>query len=207
MYYNKESEKINQLLKANNKKQIWEYIKRNSKYRRDVEGPSKKEWERFVEGMENDRREKRVEDIGGDNYLSLDTRDLDGEITKEEITKGAMRMKGNKAAGLDLVQGKLWKEILRMDKYIDLMVKIFNRMWKSNEIPENWKMAEVVPIYKNKGKREDPNNYRKISLLPAIMKLYTGILANRLIEWAEKFNVIAKWQNGFRRNRRITRRY
>ena len=69
-------------------------------------------------------------------------------------------MRGQKAIGEDLVQGRIWMELLKEDKYMDIMIKIFNKMFESKTIPERWKLAEVVPIYKNKGLKEDPNNYR-----------------------------------------------
>ena len=76
-------------------------------------------------------------------------------------------------------------------------------MLVKNKIPERWKLAEVVTIYKLKGKRDDPRNYRNISILSSLMKLYTGILAERLRKWAEKFKILSRWQNGFRKNRRL----
>ena len=54
---------------------------------------------------------------------------------------------------------------------------------KKNRIPDRWKLAEVVPIYKLKGRKEDPENYRNISILSALklvwgpvfyLDIYTG---------------------------------
>ena len=171
--------------------------------KREGEGPRKREWEKFMEENGRDVREGNMEYMRDVNYITIETRELDGEITKEEVRLGAKRIKGNKAVGTDLVQGRIWKELLKVDSYIELVAKLFNKMYKNEMFPERWKVAEVVPIYKNKGKRGDPCNYRNISILSALMKLYTGILANRLNVWAEKYNIVSKWQNGFRRNKRI----
>lgn len=40
---------------------------------------------------------------------------------------------------------------------------IFERSWRTGELPENWKKAHVIPVF-NKGKKEDPGNYRLASL-------------------------------------------
>jgi len=40
---------------------------------------------------------------------------------------------------------------------------IFERSWRTGEMPEDWRKANVIPIFK-KGKKEDPGNYRPVSL-------------------------------------------
>ncbi|PKU42259.1 rna-directed dna polymerase from mobile element hypothetical protein [Limosa lapponica baueri] len=40
---------------------------------------------------------------------------------------------------------------------------IFERSWRTGEVPEDWREANVTPVFK-KGKKEDPGNYRPVSL-------------------------------------------
>ena len=47
----------------------------------------------------------------------------------------------------------------------------------------------------------NPENYRPISLINVILKLFTLILLNRLAHWCETNNIIPEWQVGFRENR------
>lgn len=54
---------------------------------------------------------------------------------------------------------------------------------------------------KLKGPRNDPNNYRGIALVSCLLKLFTSILANRLVTWADENQIIPEHQNGFRRGR------
>ena len=56
--------------------------------------------------------------------------------------------------------------------------------------------ALIVPIYK-KGNTADPGNYRGISLLGCMTKLFTSILNKRLISWAENNDVITDAQVWF----------
>ena len=65
--------------------------------------------------------------------------------------------------------------------------------------PSKLKMGKVVPIHK-KGNRHDPNNYRPISLLSAINKIIEKVLYKRLYEFFEKFNIIFRYQFGFRQD-------
>ena len=40
---------------------------------------------------------------------------------------------------------------------------IFERSWRTEEVPEDWRKANVTPVFK-KGKKDDPGNYRPVSL-------------------------------------------
>ena len=60
-------------------------------------------------------------------------------------------------------------------------------------------MGDILPIYKNKGSVNLPENYRPITLLSCLGKLFTSILNNRLNKFAEKYEIICHNQAGFRR--------
>ncbi|KAJ7406741.1 rna-directed dna polymerase from mobile element jockey-like [Pitangus sulphuratus] len=60
---------------------------------------------------------------------------------------------------------------------------IFERSWESREVPTEWKLGNVVPIFK-KGKKEDPGNYRPVSLTSVpgkvMEKIILGSIEKRL---------------------------
>ena len=60
----------------------------------------------------------------------------------------------------------------------------------------------VVSLYEGKGNLNIPGNYRGISLLSILGKIYTGIMAERLQGWVEKEHKISELQSGFRKGRR-----
>ena len=68
-------------------------------------------------------------------------------------------------------------------------------------MPEEWKEAIIVPIYK-KGDKTDCNNYRGISQFPTTYKIVSNILLSRLIPYKEE--VIGDHQCRFRRSRSTT---
>ena len=47
-------------------------------------------------------------------------------------------------------------------------------------MPEDWKSAVIVPLYKGKGERSKCKNYRSISMLSVVEKIYAGILVDRV---------------------------
>ena len=68
------------------------------------------------------------------------------------------------------------------DDIVEPLSIIFERSWKTGEVPEDWRKASITPIFK-KGKKEDPGNYRPVSLTSIL-----GKLTEQLIKQAEEKN-------------------
>jgi hypothetical protein len=64
-------------------------------------------------------------------------------------------------------------------------------------------VRENDDIYKGKGDKQDPANYRGISVLSALLKVYTGVLARRLNDSIERRGAISECRMGFRKGRRM----
>ena len=65
--------------------------------------------------------------------------------------------------------------------------------------PSNLKIAKVIPIFKN-GDSKSINNYRPISILSTLNKIFEKILYARLVDYIEKFDLFYKYQFGYRTN-------
>ena len=63
--------------------------------------------------------------------------------------------------------------------------------------PQAWNVSPAMPLHKS-GHRTDPMNYRIIAFMCALCKAYDGALAERLTDWAKKFNILAPTQYGYR---------
>ena len=61
---------------------------------------------------------------------------------------------------------------------IDWLLRIFNRCIGSGVVPEDWKTASIVPVYKVKGGRRECTNYRGISVLSMPEKIYGRVFQN-----------------------------
>ncbi len=75
---------------------------------------------------------------------------------------------------------------------------ILNLSFSTGVVPEQLKMAKVVPVYKS-GDKMSCDNYRPISLLNTFSKIMEKIVANRIITFLNDNNLISKWQFGFRK--------
>ena len=82
------------------------------------------------------------------------------------------------------------------DDALEVILQVLNQCWEQEILPDDLEEANVVTLYK-KGKVEDPANYRPISLLNSLYKIYASILEIRLADSID--NRISKNQYGFRR--------
>jgi len=73
---------------------------------------------------------------------------------------------------------------------------IFERSWRSGEVPENWRKANATPVFK-KGKKEDPGNYRPVSLTSIPGNVMEHLILEVIIKEVEEKKVIRSSQHGF----------
>ena len=74
---------------------------------------------------------------------------------------------------------------------------LFNRCLLAKTQPREWKSAIVVPIFKGKGCPAEPSNYRPISLVNGIAKVYESIVSRQFYSFVEKHKLISENQFGF----------
>lgn len=86
---------------------------------------------------------------------------------------------------------------------ISPLTDLVNLSFRHGKFPDALKLAKVVPIYKN-GDQNDPTNYRPISLLPVISKIYETAIKTRISDFFECNHLFTPNQFGFRKKKSTT---
>ena len=119
-------------------------------------------------------------------------------INKEELIKMFKELKEKRSCGHDNISSKALKQLAPEILY---PIKILSdKMFEECKFPEPWKLAKIIPLHK-KGAKDDLNNYRPISLLPAISKIGEKMLSKQIYEYMEMNNLFPNGQYGFRKSR------
>jgi len=106
------------------------------------------------------------------------------------------KLKKGKAAGADGLPNEVWK---CGEKRIEEWIWGFcNRVWRGEGWPEQWKDGIIVPLVK-KGAGVKVENYRGVTLMPTLYKVYMGVLTERLKEEMEEKDMVPQNQTGFRK--------
>jgi hypothetical protein len=77
---------------------------------------------------------------------------------------------------------------------------IINLSLRTSELPDDWKLARVTPIYKNKGNPDEAVNYRPISVLPHIAKLTETCVKVQIVHYSKTSNLITPHQSAYLEN-------
>ena len=119
---------------------------------------------------------------------------MDYEITLEEVNGASFILKPGKSTGIDGISNEMISSLLT--KYPDIIIKLFNSIVQSSEFIPEWVLGAIVPIHK-KGSKSDPSNYRGITLMSCLGKLFLTILNNRLTQFVKEKNILSDKQLGF----------
>ena len=124
--------------------------------------------------------------------------DLDLPPTFKEILHAVKTLINNKSPGPDSIPAELLKEggylcTRTLHRYI-------SEVWRQECVPQQWKDANIVTIYKNKGDKSVCSNSRGISLLATAGKVLAKVMLRRLISTISE-RVTPESQCGFRKDR------
>ena len=114
-------------------------------------------------------------DVTGDTFVP----ELDKEITVEEFELATNRLKDNSSG-----DGWAKKMITCLPQCIIIAILImYNTIFFNHSYPTRWRTTLVNEIFKNKGNSDQAKNYRGISLVVLLSKVFDFILNNRFIKW------------------------
>ncbi|CAM5121123.1 unnamed protein product [Eretmochelys imbricata] len=115
-------------------------------------------------------------------------------VEKEVVRDYLEKLDVHKSMGPDVLHPRVLKELAAA--IAEPLAIIFENSWQSGEVPDEWKKANVVPIFK-KGKKEDPGNYRPVSLTSVPGKIMEQVLKESILKHLHERKLIRNSQHGF----------
>ena len=120
-------------------------------------------------------------------------------ITPKMVKKVITNLDSSKASGHDCIPVMVLKNCEPELSYI--LAKLFNNCLKESCFPDCWKVSLVVPVLKNVGERSTAKNYRPVSLLSVVSKVFEKLVNNKIVDHLEKCGLFSDFQYGFRSSR------
>ena len=119
-------------------------------------------------------------------------------VTPMMVKKIITNLDSSKASGLDCIP----VVVLNCEPELSYIpAKLFNMCLKGSCFPDCWKVSSVVPVFKNVGERSTAKNYRPVSLLSVVSKVFEKLVNNRIVDHLEKCGFFSDFQYAFRSSR------
>ena len=190
----------------NNHKKLWKFLKSKKKDNNSI--PTLK-----VDGEEISETEQKADIMNKyfttvftkENYEDMPTLPNPKHTTmppihieEKGVLKQLLSLNANKATGPDKISTIILKNYA--PNIAPILSKLFQKTLDKSKVPEDWKQANITPIYK-KGSRKDPQNYRPVSLTSVPSKILEHIIASNIMDHLDKHNILYEYQHGFRSKR------
>ena len=127
--------------------------------------------------------------------------ELNIPIDQAEVARAIKELKLGKSGAEDLLINEFF--IYGQAQLTTYLTPLFNYVFNSGIFPSTWSDGLLIPLHK-KGSQSNPENFRGITLLGVLGKLFTRIINSRLNVWAERYGIYVEAQYGFRKGRSTT---
>ena len=194
--------RINNLAKSNPRK-FWKNIKSTFKKKQEnAETLTVENLHTYFKSMFGESQPINTEDDTSDFDHEQESvyEELDYEFTEQDLRRAVFSQKDNKSPGIDSISSEILKS--SYDFISPLLLKLYNRMLNTGEYPRSWGEGIISPIFK-KGDVNDSSNYRGITLINVLAKIYSQLILNRLTNWADTYDKLCKNQFGFQKGKSI----
>ena len=181
---------------ATKPKDYWKLLNSlNSRSRQKT--PSLDEFLEHFKKLSQSQTEENDLNIGSfefENYNEL----LNSKITRDEILRNINKLKNSKAARYDSIVNEYIK--YTKETLLPVYEILLNIILDTGFFPAQWTIGIIKPIYKNKGDSKDANNFRSITILSYLGKLFTSILNDRLSIFLDESMLLSENQAGLRKD-------
>ena len=116
-------------------------------------------------------------------------------ITRCDVVDAIKCLSVGSAPGIDDLPAVFFKKC--SNQLSVPLQSIFQKSLVQEKLPSQWKVGKIVPIFKNKGSRSDPKNYRPVSLTSISCKIMERILKKHMINHLLGNNLLHPGQHGF----------
>ena len=117
------------------------------------------------------------------------------EVTISDVFKKLREVNVAKDTGHDNIRNKILK--IAAPVISKLLADLFNLSITTNTFPDDWKVAKVLPLFQS-GERNDPNNFRSISVLPTVARVFERLIYEQMYTYFSENNLIQPRQSRFR---------
>ena len=117
-------------------------------------------------------------------------------VTPKMIKKVIANLDLSRASGPDCIPVVVLKNCEPELSYI--LAELFNKCLKESCFPDCWKVSLLVPVFKNVGERSTAKNYRPVSLLSVVTKVFEKLVNDRIVDHLENHGFFSDFQYGFR---------
>ncbi|GAB0203963.1 mitochondrial enolase superfamily member 1 [Grus japonensis] len=119
-------------------------------------------------------------------------------IQEEAVNDLLCHLDTHKSMGPDGIHPRVLRELA--EELAKPLSIIYQQSWLTGEVPDDWRLANVTPIYK-KGRKEDPGNYRPVSLTSVPGKIMERFILSALTRQVQDNQGIRPSQHGFMKGR------
>ena len=117
------------------------------------------------------------------------------QITPSQIEKKLSKLNTSKSAGPDGIHPRILKEVSAEISYP--IANLYKKSLQSGKVPQQWKDGHITPIFKQKGSRNDPSNYRPVQLTAVISKDMESHIKDVIMQHMTSNDLITNHQHGF----------
>ena len=132
------------------------------------------------------------------NFTSTNAEHYNTTFTLDEL-EHSLSSCNKSAPGPDDISYDIISHLPR--ECLGVILNILNQIWTTQNFPDSWRLATVIPIPKPGKDHQDAGNYRPISLTSCLCKLMERMVNRRLTWFLERHESLSHLQCGFRRNR------